>query len=154
LPLLRHAKIGNFDARPVTNRSSAVVRREIEQFLSEPSADDIVLLHVSAIALIGSAGELFFPMNDKELADPHSTALSAKWLDEQLHASRSAHHLVLLDCSYVVEESGGRPARVDLSRHFSRPRTTVLATPPVVRLLARRAPSLTSQIVDGLKTGR
>jgi ABC-type branched-subunit amino acid transport system substrate-binding protein len=103
--------IGDFIVETRFNEPSGEVRKQIEKFFVARKYDDLLLLYFSCHGVLDPRGRLYFVAVDtkKELLD--STAISARWVKEQMDHSRSQRIVLLLDCCYSGAFTGGLTRR-------------------------------------------
>ena len=92
--------------------TSQRAQREIEGFFSTARVTDTMnLLYLSCHGVQDKQGRLYFAFADTERALLGSTAVSAEWVRECIHSSRSKATLVLVDCCFSGAFIKGMRAR-------------------------------------------
>jgi Caspase domain/Dipeptidyl peptidase IV (DPP IV) N-terminal region/WD40-like Beta Propeller Repeat len=116
--VLRDPAIGNFDVRVLPNLPDHVIRREIGEFFSNRSRDDLLLLHFSCHGVKDDDGNLYFAAVDTSVDNLDATAVSADWVNKLITKSWSRRVVLLLDCCYSGAFAGGMSAKGDNSVHI------------------------------------
>ncbi|MFJ8345181.1 type VII secretion protein EccCb [Streptomyces sp. NPDC094153] len=99
--LLDNKEIGYFDQVLVlVNESKAAVEEHIEWLFQGRSKSDTVLLYFSCHGIRDRNGRLFFGTVRTRRDLPESTAISARFVEEQLSRCRAGGKVLLLDCCY------------------------------------------------------
>ncbi|SFG90663.1 type VII secretion protein EccCb [Streptomyces mirabilis] len=99
--LLDNKEIGYFDQVMVlVNESKAAVEEHIEWLFQGRSKSDTVLLYFSCHGIRDRHGRLFFGTVRTRRDLPESTAVSARFVEEQLSRCRAGGKVLLLDCCY------------------------------------------------------
>ncbi|HET8683045.1 MAG TPA: ABC transporter substrate-binding protein [Micromonosporaceae bacterium] len=80
--------------------TSQQARLAIEQFFAGARPTDVHLLYLSCHGIQDAGGELYFAFTDTNRELPSSTGVSADWVRDRLHASRSRSTIVLIDCCF------------------------------------------------------
>ena len=62
--VLSDPEIGGFDVRTLMNEPAHVVNEAVEDFLSDRSPDDLLLLHFSCHGIKDQGGDLYFAMSN------------------------------------------------------------------------------------------
>ena len=102
--LLRDPDHCRYEVFTEVDCSSQRARREIESFFADAAFDDgMNLLYLSCHGVQDRQGRLYFAFTDTERDLLGSTAVSAEWVRECVHNSRSRATLILVDCCF----SGG-----------------------------------------------
>jgi len=102
--LLRDPDHCRYEVATEVDCSSQRTRREIESFFAGAAFGDAMnLLYLSCHGVQDSQGRLYFAFTDTERDLLGSTAVSAEWVRECVHSSRSRATLILVDCCF----SGG-----------------------------------------------
>ncbi|MEU7119554.1 type VII secretion protein EccCb [Streptomyces zaomyceticus] len=99
--LLDNKEIGYFDQVLVlVNESKAAVEEHIEWLFQGRSKSDTVLLYFSGHGIRDRHGRLFFGTVRTRRDLPESTAVSARFVEEQMSRCRAGGKVLLLDCCY------------------------------------------------------
>nr|WP_238420537.1 caspase family protein [Streptomyces taklimakanensis] len=109
--VLADPQIGRFRVTVVHNRPAHVVRREIANFFADRKPDDFLLLHFSCHGLKGASGALYFAGSDTVPTRLSATAVSARFVDQEMTESRARRIALFLDCCYGGAFSRGVRAR-------------------------------------------
>jgi ABC-type proline/glycine betaine transport system substrate-binding protein/uncharacterized caspase-like protein len=108
--------IGAFDVQILRNAEAQEIRNVIDDFFSDRSTEDLLLLHFSCHGLKNVDGELFLAARDTRLNRLLSTAVpTGEFLSKVMAASRAQRIALFLDCCYggafprgmVVRAAGG-----------------------------------------------
>ncbi|WP_410537728.1 caspase domain-containing protein [Streptomyces sp. KL2] len=109
--VLADPQIGRFQVTVVRNQPAHVVRREIANFFADRRPDDFLLLHFSCHGLKGASGALYFAGADTVPTRLSATAVSARFVDQEMTESRARRIALFLDCCYGGAFSRGMRAR-------------------------------------------
>jgi hypothetical protein len=109
--VLADPQIGRFQVTVVRNQPAHVVRREIANFFADRRPDDFLLLHFSCHGLKGASGALYFAGADTVPTRLSATAVSARFVDQEMTDSRARRIALFLDCCYGGAFSRGVRAR-------------------------------------------
>jgi uncharacterized caspase-like protein len=95
--------------------------RPVEEFLTDRSPDDLLLLQFSCHGIKDQAGDLYFAMaNTRRLLG--ATAVAADFVNRRMTQSRSHRIVLFLDCCYAGTFDRGMRARatkvMDLEERF------------------------------------
>jgi hypothetical protein len=159
--------IGGFEVRTLLNEPAHVVNEAVEDFLTDRSPDDLLLLHFSCHGIKDQGGELYFAMTNTKLRLLGATAVAADFVNRRMTQSRSQRIVLFLDCCYAGAFDRGMRARagkaMDLEERFSgRGRAVITASGAVEYAFeggaltesGDPAPSVfTTAMVRGLTTG-
>ena len=165
--VLSDPEIGGFDVRTLMNEPAHVVNEAVEDFLSDRSPDDLLLLHFSCHGIKDQGGDLYFAMTNTKLRLLGATAVAADFVNRRMNQSRSQRIVLFLDCCYAGAFDRGMRARattgMDLEERFSgRGRAVITASGAVeyafeggaLTQTGDPAPSVfTAAMVRGLATG-
>ncbi|GAA4886696.1 caspase, EACC1-associated type [Saccharopolyspora cebuensis] len=92
---------GDFDQVEVLrNESRSQLERAVDDVFRNAGPGDLVLLYLSCHGLKDDRGNLVFAACNTELDRPDSTALTASFVRERVHASQASTKVLLLDCCY------------------------------------------------------
>jgi hypothetical protein len=144
-----------------------VVNEAVEEFLTDRSPDDLLLLHFSCHGIKDQEGELYFAMANTRLRVLGATAVAAGFVNRRMTQSRSRRIVLFLDCCYAGAFERGMTARatrvMDLQERFGgRGRAVITASGAVEYAFecgeltesGDPAPSVfTTAMVRGLTTG-
>ncbi|MGK5498314.1 caspase family protein [Streptomyces sp. URMC 125] len=98
--VLADPQIGRFQVTVVRNRPAHVVRREVANFFADRKPDDFLLLHFSCHGLKDVSGALYFAGTDTVPTRLSATAVSARFVDQEMIESRARRIALFLDCCY------------------------------------------------------
>ncbi len=87
--VLSDPEIGGFDVRTLLNEPAHVVNEAVEDFLTDRSPDDLLLLHFSCHGIKDQGGELYFAMTNTKLRLLGATAVAADFVNRRMTQSRS-----------------------------------------------------------------
>jgi uncharacterized caspase-like protein len=171
--VLGDPEVGGFDVRVLQNESAQAIRFAVEDFFSDRSPEDLLLLHFSCHGLKNAAGELFLAVADTRPSRLASTAVPADFVNRQMADSRAQRIALFLDCCYggafprglVVRAAGEAQVRDAFAGQDGvgggRGRVVVTASSAMEYAfedgrLASGTPKpsvFTSAVVDGLRSG-
>ena len=165
--VLGDPEIGGFEVRTLLNEPAHVVNEAVEDFLTDRSPDDLLLLHFSCHGIKDQGGDLYFAMTNTKLRLLGATAVAADFVNRRMTQSRSQRIVLFLDCCYAGAFDRGMRARaskvMDLEERFSgRGRAVITASGAVEYAFeggaltesGDPAPSVfTTAMVRGLTTG-
>ncbi|MEV6414430.1 caspase family protein [Kribbella sp. NPDC051718] len=171
--VLGDPEVGGFDVTVLENESAQTIRFAVEDFFSDRSPEDLLLLHFSCHGLKNAAGELFLAVADTQPTRLASTAVPADFVNRQMADSRAQRIALFLDCCYggafprglVVRAAGEAQVRDAFAGQDGvgggRGRVVVTASSAMEYAfedgrLASGTPKpsvFTSAVVDGLKSG-
>ncbi|WP_328326294.1 caspase family protein [Kribbella sp. NBC_00382] len=171
--VLGDPEVGGFDVRVLQNESAQTIRYAVEDFFSDRSPEDLLLLHFSCHGVKNAAGELFLAVADTKPTRLASTAVAADFVNRQMADSRAQRIALFLDCCYggafprglVVRATGEAQVRDAFAGQDrvggGRGRVVVTASSAMEYAfedgqLAAGTPKpsvFTSAVVDGLKSG-
>ncbi|MEU6083603.1 type VII secretion protein EccCb [Streptomyces sp. NPDC047108] len=167
--LLDDPSIGYFDrVTMLVNESKASVEEHIEEFFRNRAASDTLLLYLSSHGIRDKHGRLFFTTVRTRRELPDSTAVSARFVEEQMSRCRASGKILLLDCCYGgAFVQGMEPFAAEseeLTAQAAGKGTYVMAASDVLefayegeQMKHRSGPFrsvFTEAVVDGLTTGR
>ena len=113
--VLQDPAIGNFDVQLVVNEPEPILRRQVADFFSDRSLEDVLLLHFACHGVKDADGQLYFAAPDTEVQALDATALPSEFVSRQMTKSRSRRIILLLDCCYSGAFARGLVARADKS---------------------------------------
>jgi hypothetical protein len=165
--VLSDPEIGGFDVRTLMNEPAHVVNEAVEEFLTDRSPDDLLLLHFSCHGIKDQDGALYFAMANTRLRLLGATAVAADFVNRRMTQSRSHRIVLFLDCCYAGAFDRGMRTRatkvMDLEERFGgRGRAVITASGAVEYAFeggeltesGDPAPSVfTTAMVRGLTTG-
>ena len=165
--VLGDPEIGGFEVRTLLNEPAHEVNEAVEDFLTDRSPDDLLLLHFSCHGIKDQGGDLYFAMTNTKLRLLGATAVAADFVNRRMTQSRSQRIVLFLDCCYAGAFDRGMRARatkvMDLEERFSgRGRAVITASGAVeyafeggaLTETGDPAPSVfTTAMVRGLTTG-
>ncbi|MFK4104788.1 type VII secretion protein EccCb [Streptomyces sp. NPDC019531] len=167
--LLEDKAIGYFDrVIPLVNESKAEIEEHIERVLRDLGPNDTLLLYLSCHGIRDKHGRLFFTTLRTKRDLPESTAISARFIEEQLSRCRSRRKVLLLDCcfggAYVQGMAPFAPDDGELSAQAAGKGTYVMTASDVLEFafegetVKSRSGEFhsvfTEAVIDGLSTGR
>jgi hypothetical protein len=163
--VLEDPSIGDFRVQLALDKKEGELRRRISRFFRDRRPEDLLLAHFSCHGVKDETGELYLAAVDTEHALLSATAISSRWLNEQIERCRSKHIVVFLDCCYSGSFPFGSRTRagdqVNVHDHLQgRGRAVITASNSMEysfegdELSGAGKPSIfTSALVEGLKTG-
>lgn len=98
--VLADTDIGGFEVETLLNEPSYRIRRSIEAFFDGRKRHDLLLLYISGHGIKDADGKLYFASTDTSRKLLRATAVSAGFVNEIMHRSRSRRQVLLLDCCY------------------------------------------------------
>lgn len=98
--VLADAEIGGFEVETLLNAPSYRIRRTVEEFFDDRKRHDLLLLYISGHGIKDTDGKLYFATTDTSRKLLRATAVSAAFVNEIMHRSRSRRQVLLLDCCY------------------------------------------------------
>ncbi len=98
--VLADAEIGGFEVETLLNAPSYQIRRTVEEFFDDRKRHDLLLLYISGHGIKDTDGKLYFATTDTSRKLLRATAVSAAFVNEIMHRSRSRRQVLLLDCCY------------------------------------------------------
>ncbi|MFI6439326.1 type VII secretion protein EccCb [Streptomyces sp. NPDC050759] len=167
--LLEDRAVGYFDrVVPLVNESKAEIEEHIERVLRDLGANDTLLVYLSCHGIRDQHGRLFFTTLRTKRDLPESTAISARFIEEQLSRCRSRRKVLLLDCcfggAYVQGMAPFAPDDGELSAQAAGKGTYVMTASDVLEFafegetVKSRSGEFhsvfTEAVIDGLSTGR
>ena len=90
----------NFTVQLVLNKKSHIVNQYIEAFFEDRKRDDLLLLYFSGHGIKDEDGRLYFATPNTKRKRLLSTAVSASFVNDLMHKTRSRSQILLLDCCY------------------------------------------------------
>jgi hypothetical protein len=169
--VLSDPEIGEFAVQQVLNAGQRAATRAIQEFFGSAQKDDLLLLHLSLHGWKDLYNRLYFVASDTERDLLEATAISADFVSERMHRSKSGQIVLLLDCCYSGAFTAGMlrrsddPPQVDVAEPFAgKGRVVVTAStslqfsheadPDVRQSRDRSLPSpFTAAVVQGLAEG-
>ncbi|MEU6427219.1 caspase family protein [Microbispora sp. NPDC046973] len=159
--------IGGFHVRTLLNEPTHVVSEMVEEFFTDRSPDDVLLLHFSCHGVKDDNGELYFATPTTKLNRLGATAVSAEFVSRRMSRSRSRRMILLLDCCYAGAWARGALPRAGLGVHVEeqfggRGRVVITASNAMEYAFdgteladaQEQAPSVfTRALVEGLESG-
>ena len=109
--VLGDPEIGGFEVRTLLNEPAHVVNEAVEDFLTDRSPDDLLLLHFSCHGIKDQGGDLYFAMTNTKLRLLGATAVAADFVNRRMTQSRSQRIVLFLDCCYAGAFDRGMRAR-------------------------------------------
>ncbi len=167
--LLEDGSVGYFDRVVLlVNESKVEIEEHVERVLRDLLPDDTLLLYVSCHGIKDRHGRLFFTTARTKRDLPESTAISARFVEEQMSRCRARAKVLLLDCcfggAYVQGMTPFGPEDGALSAQAAGKGTYVMTASDVLQFafegdtvkndkgISRSV--FTEAIIDGLSTGR
>jgi hypothetical protein len=161
--VLRNPKIGAFDVRTLLNLPSHELSRGIAEYCADSKPTDLLLLYFSCHGVVDDHGKLYYATVNTERRLLAATAVSAKWLNDQLKDCRARRQILILDCCHSGAFAGGMKGEADLAlrgRFGRRGRVVVTASRATEysfeedQVVGTGASSVfTAALVQGLRTG-
>ena len=100
--VLSDPEIGGFEVRTLLNEPAHLVNEAVEEFLTDRSPDDLLLLQFSCHGIKDQDGELYFAMANTRLRLLGATAVAADFVNRRMTQSRSHRIVLFLDCCYAA----------------------------------------------------
>ena len=165
--VLRDPAIGGFTVRTLLNESAPAINEAVEDFFTDRSPDDVLVLYVTGHGVKDEDGELYFAAASTKLNRLAATAVAADFVNRRMARSRSRRIVLLLDCCYAGAFGRGMIARagtdISIKEQFGGHGRAVITASSAVeyafedqQLTDTRegGPSVvTSALVEGLDTG-
>jgi hypothetical protein len=98
--VLKDSKIGRFKVKRVTNPTSSRAALAVEEFFSDRTYEDLLLLFFSGHGLKSDDGELYLATRNTRRRTLRSTSLSSSFVSDVMQTSGSQRQVLLLDCCY------------------------------------------------------
>ncbi|MFI9603653.1 type VII secretion protein EccCb [Streptomyces sp. NPDC052043] len=167
--LLEDRTVGYFDrVIPLVNESKAEIEEHIERVLRDLVPNDTLLIYVSCHGIRDKHGRLFFTTLRTKRDLPESTAISARFIEEQTSRCRARRKVLLLDCcfggAYIQGMAPFAPDDGELSAQAAGKGTYVMTASDVLEFafegetVKSRSGTFhsvfTEAVIDGLSTGR
>ncbi len=111
--VLSNPAIGGFEVCTLKNQLAHEVNLQVEEFLSDRRREDLVLLYISSHGVKDDDGRLYFAVANTRLRFLGSTAVSSKFIDDQIYRCRSRKIILVLDCCYSGAFTKGLVPRTD-----------------------------------------
>src|ERR1051326_2016691 len=99
--VLRDPAIGGYAVRTLRNEPSHVINLAIEDFFADRHRDELLLLYFSGHGIKDDSGRLYLATMDSRHNRLGATAISSRFVREQMDSSRSRRVVVILDCCYA-----------------------------------------------------
>src|SRR6478672_3722863 len=109
--VLRDPAIGGFEVTTMLNQPAHLVNEAVEEFFTDRSPDDLLLLHVSGHGIKDPGGELYFAMANTRLRVLAASAVAANFVNRLMTQSRSRRIVLFLDCCYAGAFERGMTSR-------------------------------------------
>ena len=163
--VLANPEIGDFEVQTLVNASSGVLQEGIEDFCSDRSPDDQLLIYLSCHGVLDDFGRLYYAAVNTRRLRLAATAVPSGWLTERLEDSRARRQIVVLDCCHSGAFARGAKgdAPLALQQRFEphgRGRVVLTASRSTEYSFEGEQPSgdgvpsiFTKAIVQGLTTG-
>jgi hypothetical protein len=111
--VLKDPSIGGFEVQMLPNKTKKDTEIAIQTFFENSKRDDLLLLYFSGHGMKDKDSLLYFATKDTQNKYLRSTAVSAKFVNEIMNASRSQRQVILLDCCYSGAFIKGMAAKSD-----------------------------------------
>jgi len=98
--VLRDPAIGDFQVRTLIDEPVEKLTRGIVQLCAAVGPSDLLLLYLSCHGVLDDRGHLYYAAVNTDRPLLAATAVSAKWLREQLDNCRARRQILLLDCCH------------------------------------------------------
>ncbi|WP_051218598.1 caspase family protein [Nocardioides insulae] len=112
--LLADPEIGGFAVTSVFDEKAAAIRLAVEEFLTDRSPDDVVLVYLSCHGLVDLRRRLYFAARDTLKDRLAASGVEAHWLLDQLEDCRARRQVVVLDCCFSGAFARGAKGDTDL----------------------------------------
>ncbi|MGH3770049.1 MAG: caspase, EACC1-associated type [Pseudonocardiaceae bacterium] len=154
-PVLADPEIGEFEVKRSLNEPSWEVSEQIEHFFADRRPDDLLLLYFSCHGVLNDRTQLHFATTNTKKKRLGATAISARWVKEQMDHSRSRRIVLLLDCCYSAAfargpSQGSTSTEEVLEQLGGRGRVVITASG---KLELAYGSEFTNAVVQGLETG-
>jgi hypothetical protein len=113
--LLADPEIGGFDVTSVFDEKAQGIRLALEEFLSDRSPDDVVLVYLSSHGLVDVRRRLYFAARDTLKNRLAASGVEAHWVLDQLEECRARRQVVILDCCFSGAFAQGAKGDPDLA---------------------------------------
>ena len=113
--LLADPEIGGFAVTSVFEEKAQAMRLAVEEFLTDRSPDDVVLVYLSCHGLVDLRRRLYFAARDTLKNRLASSGVEAHWLLDQLEDCRARRQVVVLDCCFSGAFAQGAKGDTDLA---------------------------------------
>jgi hypothetical protein len=98
--LLGDENIGGYQVKVLHNQPFTTVLKEIVSFLKDRHRDDHLLLYFSGHGVLDEGGNLYLATKDTERDLLSATALSNRFIKDEMDRSRSKRQVLILDCCH------------------------------------------------------
>ena len=98
--VLGNPAIGGFEVQQLINEREDKVTRAIERFFGNRRRDDLLLLHFSGHGVLDTNGRLHLAVTDTHLDELRSSSIPARFVTEQMDATKSSRIFLMLDCCH------------------------------------------------------
>ncbi|MEV7351431.1 MULTISPECIES: caspase, EACC1-associated type [Micromonospora] len=92
--------VGDFEVSIVSNPTLREAQVAIHEVLAEVKADDLAFIHLSGHGVKDAGGRFYFAVPDTDVNALPATALSGRYLREQLNDTSARQTVLALDCCY------------------------------------------------------
>ncbi|GEM_PF-2629261 len=92
--------VGGFAVTSLIDAEAARIRVEVDEFLSNRTPDEVVVLYLSCHGVTDARRRLHFAATDTVKARLASTAVDAAWVIDRLDECRARSQVVILDCCF------------------------------------------------------
>lgn len=98
--VLRHREIGAYSVRTVLDRTAAVVRREIAEFLDAVRPEELALVYFTGHGLRATrtTGEFYFLAADTDPSRLADTGIGSGFVNDRLEECPAGQKVAILDC--------------------------------------------------------
>ncbi|MET8253947.1 caspase family protein [Micromonospora sp. NPDC005197] len=97
---LRRSGVGDFDVTIVANPTLRDAQIAIHEVFANVRADDLAFVHLSGHGIKDANGRFYFAVPDTDVNALPATALSGRYLREQLNDTSARQIVLALDCCY------------------------------------------------------
>jgi len=98
--LLRNEAIGGYSVVTSVNEPTHIVRRTVNRFFKQATAEDFLLLYVSTHGLKDERGNLYFATVDTEVEELQASTCEASFIHSLSAACRAKQQLLLFDSCF------------------------------------------------------
>ncbi len=98
--LLKNPDLCDFYVKTLINKTSYEINQAIEEFYSDSTRTDLLLLYFSGHGIKDEEGKLYFVTKDTRRNRLRSTAIPSSLINEGMRESRSRQQLLILDCCF------------------------------------------------------
>ncbi len=113
--LLQDPRIGGFTVTSVIDGRAQQIRLAVEEFLSDRSTEDVLLVYLSCHGLVDLRRRLYFAARDTVKNRLAASGVESHWLLDQLEDCRARRQVVILDCCFSGAFAQGTKGDTELN---------------------------------------